>query len=68
MDEVAADARSMLLFNCLTDPLIRIRNRESLRRLKALAEGKEPIPDGDLPPRDNDREAHITASSAPAVS
>jgi uncharacterized protein YndB with AHSA1/START domain len=67
MDEVAADARSMLLFNPLTNPLIRIRNRESLRRLKALAEGKEPIPGGELPPRDSDREAHITAKSGPAA-
>lgn len=67
MDEVAADARSMLLFNPLTDPLIRIRNRESLRRLKALAEGKEPIPGGELPPRDSAREAHITGGSGPAA-
>lgn len=67
MDEVAADARSMLLFNPFTDPLIRIRNRESLRRLKALAEGKEPIPKGELPPRDSDREAHITGHSGPAT-
>lgn len=67
MDEVAADARSRLLFNPVTDPLIRIRNRESLRRLKALAEGKEPIPRGELPPRESDREAHITGSSGPAI-
>jgi uncharacterized protein YndB with AHSA1/START domain len=67
MDEVAADARSKLLFNRLTDPLIRLRNWESLRRLKALAEGKEPIPQGELPSRDSDREAHITGSSGPAV-
>jgi uncharacterized protein YndB with AHSA1/START domain len=67
MDEVAADARSMLLFNPLTDPLIRVRNRESLRRLKALAEGREPIPGGTLPPRESDREAHITGSSSPAA-
>jgi uncharacterized protein YndB with AHSA1/START domain len=67
MDEDAADARSVLLFNPVTDPLIRIRNWESLRRLKALAEGKEQIPAGDLPPRDSDREGHITASSGPAA-
>ncbi len=67
MDEVAADAGSRLLFNPLTDPLLRIRNRESLRRLKALAEGREPIPKGELPPRGSDREAHITGSSAPAA-
>lgn len=67
MDEVAADTRSMLLLNPLTDPLIRLRNRESLRRLKALAEGKEPIPGGELPSRDSDHEAHITAGSGPAA-
>ena len=67
MDEVAADTRSMLLFNPLTAPLIRIRNAESLRRLKALAEGREQIPSGVLPPRGSDREAHITANSGPAV-
>jgi uncharacterized protein YndB with AHSA1/START domain len=67
MDEVAADARSMLLFNPLTDPFIRIRNRESLRRLKALAESKEPIPKGELPSRESDREAHITGTSGPAA-
>lgn len=67
MDEVAADARSRLLFNFLTDPLIRIRNRESLRRLKALAEGKESIPRGELPPRDSAREGNITGSGGPAT-
>jgi Polyketide cyclase / dehydrase and lipid transport len=67
MEEIAADTRSRLLFNPLTDPLIGIRNRESLRRLKALAEGKEPIPRGELPPRESDREAHITGASGPAV-
>ena len=30
----------------------RLRNRESLRRLKALAEGTVPRPSGDLPPRE----------------
>ncbi len=68
MDEVAADARSRLFFNALTDPLVRTRNRESLRRLKALAERKEPMPTGELPTRDDDREAHVTASSRPAPS
>ena len=67
MDEVAASAASRILFNALTDPLLRIRNRESLRRLKALAEGREQIPGGDLPSRESDREAHITASSRPAA-
>lgn len=67
MDEVAADTRSMLLFNPLTAPLIRIRNTESLRRLKALAEGREQIPSGVLPGRGSAREAHITANGGPAV-
>ena len=44
MDEIAADARSRLLFNPLTDPLVRLRNNASLRRLRALSEGAEPIP------------------------
>jgi uncharacterized protein YndB with AHSA1/START domain len=67
MEEVAADARSRVFFNPLTDPLVRIRNKESLRRLKALAEGKEPIPGGELPSPDSAREAHITATSRPAA-
>jgi uncharacterized protein YndB with AHSA1/START domain len=67
MDEVAADTRSVLFFNPLTDPLIRMRNRESLRRLKALAEGKERIPRGDLPSRESAREGHVKGSSDPAA-
>lgn len=67
MDEFAADTRSRLIFNTLTDPLVHLRNNVSLRRLKALSEGKEPIPDGDLPPRDSDAEGHVTASSGPAA-
>ena len=51
MEEVPADLRSKLTMNPLVDPLIRLRNAESLRRLKRLAEGAEPMPDGDLPPR-----------------
>jgi uncharacterized protein YndB with AHSA1/START domain len=68
MDEHAADVRSRLLFNPLTDPLVRLRNRTSLRRLKALAEGSEPIPAGHLPPRDSGEEGHVTAGSGPAAS
>jgi Polyketide cyclase / dehydrase and lipid transport len=67
MDEVAADARSLLFFNPLTDPLVRMRNRESLRRLKALAERREPIPEGELPPRDSVHEGHVKGSSGPAA-
>ncbi len=51
MEEVPADLRSKITMNPLVDPLIRLRNAESLRRLKRLAEGTEPMPDGDLPPR-----------------
>ena len=43
------------LLNLLMGPLfhaaVRVRNRESLRRLKALAEGTVPRPRGKLPPR-----------------
>lgn len=66
MDEYAADGRSKLLMNPLTDPLIHLRNAESLKRLKALAEGREPIPGGDLPARDSPRDAKVEGSSAPA--
>jgi len=51
LDEHPADLRSRLLINPLTDPLVRLRNAASLRRLKALAEGREAIPGGALPPR-----------------
>lgn len=67
MTEVAADTRSRLLFNPLTDPLVRLRNAESLRRLKALAEGAEPIPDGPLPPRGARAEGAVEASARPAA-
>jgi uncharacterized protein YndB with AHSA1/START domain len=67
MDEFAADTRSRLLLNRLTDPLVHLRNNVSLRRLKALSEGNEPIPDGYLPSRDSDAEGHVTGSSGPAV-
>ena len=66
MREVAADVRSLLTMNPLTSPLIRLRNAESLRRLKRLAEGDEPLPEGELPPRGRG-EAWITASSRPAA-
>jgi uncharacterized protein YndB with AHSA1/START domain len=66
MEEHAADRRSRLLFNPLTDPLVRLRNAESLRRLKALAEGTEPMPTGHLPPRDAGVDGRVTAPSAPA--
>ena len=67
MDEHPADRRSRLLFNPLTEPLVRLRNKESLRRLKALAEGTEPIPDGELPPRESPAEASVEGSSQPAT-
>ncbi len=68
MDEIAADARSRLLFNPFTDPLVRLRNNASLRRLRALSEGTEPIPSGFLPPRDSGAEGHVTGRSGPAAS
>lgn len=67
MDEGAADALSRVLFNPLTDPLVRLRNRISLRRLQALSEGAEPIPQGYLPTRDDDEEGHVSAGSGPAA-
>ncbi len=38
MYEAPGDPLSRLVFNALTDPLVRRRNDESLRRLKALVE------------------------------
>jgi uncharacterized protein YndB with AHSA1/START domain len=67
MEERPADQRSRLFMNRLTDPLIRLRNHESLRRLKALAEGDEPIPSGTLPPREHGAEAAVQGSSKPAA-
>lgn len=67
MEERPADLRSRVFFNPLTEPLVRLRNRESLRRLKALAEGDEAIPTGSLPPRESEREAAVKGSSRPAT-
>ncbi|MDO8184903.1 SRPBCC family protein [Conexibacter sp. JD483] len=67
MDEGPADGRSRLFMNALTDPLVRLRNHESLRRLKALAERREPIPAGTLPDRGDAAEAAVEGSSRPAA-
>jgi uncharacterized protein YndB with AHSA1/START domain len=67
MEEHPADLRSRIFFNPLTEPLVRLRNQESLRRLKALAEGEEAIPTGALPPRESPREASVKGSSRPAT-
>ena len=67
MDEGPADLYSWLTMNPLTEPLMRMRNHESLKRLKRLAEGDEPIPVGDLPPRGHPSEGWVTGSSAPAT-
>jgi uncharacterized protein YndB with AHSA1/START domain len=68
MDEHPVDRRSRLLFfNPLTEPLLRLRNAESLRRLKALAEGAEPIPRGILPARESPAEAAVKGSSQPVA-
>jgi len=66
MDEDPADLRTRILLNPLVQPLVHLRNAESLRRLKALAEGSEPIPDGALPPRRSPAEGAVTGSSTPA--
>jgi hypothetical protein len=66
MEEGPATVLSWLTMNPLTEPAMRLRNAESLRRLKRLAEGSEPIPGGDLPPRGGP-EAWITGSSRPAA-
>jgi uncharacterized protein YndB with AHSA1/START domain len=66
MREVPADARSQVTMNPMVTPLLHMRNAESLRRLKRLAEGEEPIPQGELPRR-GEGEAWITGSSRPAA-
>jgi uncharacterized protein YndB with AHSA1/START domain len=65
MEEGPADLFSWLTMNPLTAPLMRLRNAESLRRLKRLAEGQEPIPEGELPARGG-REGWVTGASTPA--
>ena len=68
MDEHPVDRRSRLLFfNPLSERLIELRNAESLRRLKALAEGTEPMPTGTLPARESPDEAAVKGSSQPAA-
>lgn len=46
MIETAGDAISRLLFNPLTAPLVRLRNVESLRRLKRMAEERTTVAAG----------------------
>jgi hypothetical protein len=65
MDERPADLRSRLFFNPLTAPLTKLRNQESLRRLRRLAEGEEAIPSGRLPRRGEPAEASVKGSSRP---
>ena len=43
MIETAGDALSRLVFNPFTDPLVHLRNVESLRRLQRMAEGGTPV-------------------------
>ncbi len=68
MDEHPADRRSRIFFNALTEPLLRLRNAESLRRLKVLAEGSEPVPEGELPLRESNAEGSVKSCSQPASS
>ncbi|MEA2180323.1 MAG: hypothetical protein QOG77_3620 [Solirubrobacteraceae bacterium] len=51
MEEVPADLWTHITMNPLAQPLLHLRNAESLRRLKRLAEGADQFPDGALPPR-----------------
>lgn len=44
MYESAADPLSKLALNRITQPLVKLRNDQALRRLRDLAEGKKPIP------------------------
>jgi uncharacterized protein YndB with AHSA1/START domain len=53
MIEDPASRLLTLLAGPVTHLSIRLRNRESLRRLKAIAEGRVPRPAGALPPRPN---------------
>ena len=64
MTETAADRRTAaLVHNGLGERLLRARNAASLRRLKALAEGTETMPTGDLPARESAAEASIRSAS-----
>jgi uncharacterized protein YndB with AHSA1/START domain len=48
MEEEPADRVTRLLFNPLLDRLLHTRNEDSVARLKELAEGRVPMPEGDL--------------------
>jgi uncharacterized protein YndB with AHSA1/START domain len=48
LEEEPADRLTRLFFNPLLDRLLHTRNEDSVSRLKELAEGTVPIPDGDL--------------------
>ena len=54
MHEVAADRITAKLFTPIADRLVAAQNVRALRRLRALAEGTEPIPEGEVPPRDSE--------------
>jgi uncharacterized protein YndB with AHSA1/START domain len=45
MIETAGDALSRWVFNPITDPLVHLRNVESLRRLRRMAEAEAPVRD-----------------------
>jgi uncharacterized protein YndB with AHSA1/START domain len=51
MEEEPAAWWSTVTLNPLTKPFLRLRNAESLRRLKRLAEGADAVPGGALEPR-----------------
>jgi uncharacterized protein YndB with AHSA1/START domain len=48
LEEEPADRLTRLFFNPLLDRLLHTRNEDSVARLKELAEGRVPMPEGDL--------------------
>lgn len=48
LEEEPADRVTRLFFNPLLDRLLHTRNEDSVARLKELAEGRVPMPEGDL--------------------
>jgi uncharacterized protein YndB with AHSA1/START domain len=52
MEEAPVDRRLSRLIGPIGHRLLWLRNVEALRRLKSLAEGRTPLPTGELPPRE----------------
>ena len=56
MEEAPANRWLSRMMGPLGHRLLWLRNVEALRRLKALAEGRIPLPGGSLPPREAARD------------